>query len=179
MKIGLIRHSKVIYSASFFSSGKSFNEAINHYDLSPVEIIKLQIKAEDFPSCYVSAQTRAVETAKMIYKGNFIITDQLVEVKSAAIFMNKANLPSFLRSVIGRIAWFLNLKKMPETRHESMDRAGKFINFLLEETTENTLLVTHGFFMHCLKNELRKHGFKGRLELFPKNGFLYVFEKNE
>ncbi|HKR04286.1 MAG TPA: histidine phosphatase family protein, partial [Bacteroidia bacterium] len=177
--IGLLRHAKVIYRSSFFSSGKLFDEARTRYDSSPVEIIKWKIKIEDFPSCYASSQSRAVETAKMIYNGKFIITDQLMEVKSAALFKNNTSLPSILRSIIGRIAWFVNYKKMPETRKESTERAAKFIRSILSQHPRNTLLVTHGFFMHCLKAELRKHRFKGHLPVFPVNGFLYLFEKEE
>jgi broad specificity phosphatase PhoE len=179
MKIGLVRHAKVIYRPSFFTSGKLFDEAITRYDNSPVEVLKWKIKIEDFPACYVSSQSRAVETAKMIYNGKFIITDRLREVKSAALFMNNTSLPSVLRSIIGRIAWFVNAEKMPETRKESAERAAEFISSILSQHPRNTLLVTHGFFMHCLKAELRKHGFKGHLPFFPVNGFLYLFEKEE
>jgi broad specificity phosphatase PhoE len=177
MKIGLVRHAKVNYRDPFFSSGKLFDESRAIYDATPVETVALKIKAEDFPLCYVSSKPRAIETAKMIYNGNFIITDELVEVKSAAFFFQNVKIPSALRSVAGRIAWFFNYKKMPETRRESNRRARKFISRLLSESNEDTLLVTHGIFMYCLKNELRKQGFKGRVPFFPGNALLFVFEK--
>ena len=179
MKIGLIRHAKVIYSEAFFSSGKLFDEARKLYDISPVKVIELKIKTEDFPVCYVSTHVRAVETAKMIYDKIFITTSDLIEVPNAALYLKKANLPSILRSIIGRIAWYFNLKKMPETKNQGMERADKFIDRILSETNQNILLVTHGFFMHCLKKKLHKDGFKGHLPFFPKNNFLYLFERVE
>jgi broad specificity phosphatase PhoE len=176
MKIGLLRHAKVIHRESFFSKGKIFDESRIRYDISPVELIKLKIKAQDFPLCYVSSQHRAVETAKMVYNGKFIITDDLIEVPSAAVLLFNVNLPTFIRSIIGRIAWFFNYQKMPETRKETTERAGRFINLILQLKSQNILLITHGFFMHSLKKELRKHGFKGYLPFFPRNGFLYLFK---
>jgi broad specificity phosphatase PhoE len=177
MKIGLLRHAKVIHKKSFFSNGKIFDESRIRYNISPVELIELKIKAQDFPLCYVSSQYRAIETAKMVYNGQFIITDELIEVPSAAVFFINVHLPSFLRNIIGRIAWFINFKKMPEIRKKSTERASRFVNFILQQKSQNILLITHGFFMHSLKKELKKNGFKGHLPLFPSNGFLYLFEK--
>ena len=179
MKIGILRHAKVIHQKSFFSNGKIFDESRIRYNISPVELIELKIKAQDFPLCYVSSQYRAVETAKMVYNDKFIITDELIEVPSAAVFLINVHLPSFFRNIIGRIAWFMNLKKMPETRKKSTERASRFINFILQEKSQNILLITHGFFMHSLKKELKKNGFKGYLPLFPSNGCLYLFENKK
>jgi len=147
------------------------------YDAGDVEPVEIKIKAEDYPVCFVSSMKRAIETAKMVYTGSFIITDDLVEVKNGFSFIQKIKLPLLLRNAAGRIAWFLNSKSIPETKQQSKARAKKFISMLLNFTHENTLLVTHGFFIHCLKHELRKNGFKGRVPLYPKNARLYIFEK--
>src|SRR6185503_20842283 len=94
--------------------------------------------------------------------GTFTITDEIIEVRNSALFLLRIHLPSALRSVIGRIAWFFNYHKMPETKKQSNQRAQKFLTHLLETVTDqNVLLVTHGFFMQSLRHELRKLGFKG------------------
>ncbi|MEO5675900.1 MAG: histidine phosphatase family protein [Chitinophagales bacterium] len=177
MKIGLIRHAKVLCRDPFFSNGELFNMGRKAYDSSAVAEAIIRIRQEDFPVCYVSTRLRAIATAKAIYPGNFITTDELVEVTSTAIFLLKMNLPSSLRSVIGRVGWFFNYHKMPETRFQSNERARKFLTGLITGTHQDTLLVTHGFFMQSLRHELRKLGFKGHCPYFPPNAKLYIFEK--
>ena len=179
MKIGIVRHAKVIYRYRYFTTGITFTEGSNAYDKAEIEITKLEIKAEDFAICYASSQPRAVQTAKMIFKGKTIITDELIEVPMASYFLSKFNLPTLMRKIFSRIAWYLNFKMMPETRKQSTDRAKEFLHNLLSENHQDTLLVTHGFFIHCLKRELKKHGFKGYIPLFPKNACLYLVEKKE
>jgi broad specificity phosphatase PhoE len=177
MKVVLIRHLKVIARARFFLTGHQFDEWRRSYDNAEIVTSEFKIKAADFPQCFVSPMKRAVETAKLIYDGKFKIAEELEEVKNASFLMRIVSLPSFFHSVAGRIAWYFNYKGMPETRNESESRARKFISRLLAGETKDTLVITHGFFMHCLKAELKANGFKGHLPVFPKNGHPYVFEK--
>ena len=177
MKIGIIRHAKVNYRNPFFSTGELFNKGRIDYDSAAVAEAALKIRQEDFPVCYVSSKQRALDTAKAIYPGKIEVTDELVEIPTTALFLLKKNLPSSLRSVIGRIAWFINYSKMPETRKQSNERARKFLTTLLKETHQDVLLITHGFFMQSLRHELRKLGFKGHCPYLPPNAKLYVFEK--
>jgi broad specificity phosphatase PhoE len=113
----------------------------------------------------------------LIYAGDFEIREELIEVLNAGVFLKMTNLPSILRSIIGRIAWYFNYSGMPETREQSSARAQKFLSELMALPEKNTLIITHGFFMHTLKHQLRKHGFRGRLSMIPKNGHPYVFER--
>ena len=177
MKILLIRHLKVISKRPPFLTAKQFDEDRALYDKAEIEASKFKIKTSDYPVCYVSSVKRAMETAKMIYEGEYIVSEDLIEVRNAGVFLKIASLPAFFRSVIGRLAWYFNYSKMPETRIQSEARAKRFISEMLSVENENTLVITHGFFMHCLKRELRNHGFQGRVSLFPKNGHPYVFEK--
>lgn len=178
MKIAIVRHARVIFRDKLFSTGEEFDEGRTAYDATPIAACELRISPVDYPFCFASSKTRAIETAKIIYGGTVIITDELVEVKNAALFFTKLKIPTLLRSVIGRIAWFFNYSKMPETREQTMSRANAFVEKLLQDVQEDTLLVTHGFFMHCLRHALRKRGFKGRIPYRPANALLYLFEKN-
>ncbi|MBA3649662.1 MAG: histidine phosphatase family protein [Chitinophagales bacterium] len=178
MNIGLIRHGRVLYRDPFFSIGESFNNYRTAYDESEILNPTLKISANDFPVCYVSSKKRALDTVKAIYDGDFKITDELVEVPNIAFFLLKLNLPSSLRSILGRIAWFINYHKMPETRRQSNLRAYKFLTQLVSENRENVLLVTHGFFMQSLRHELKKLNFKGKCPINPANATLYIFRKN-
>jgi len=177
MKIAIIRHVKVIFRDSVLSTGKAFDEGRSLYDTLPIEAHSLKIDTSEFPRCYVSSKPRAIETARIIYPGAFRITDKLVEVKNASFFLRRFKIPTILRKILGRAAWFFNYHKMPETRKRSMARAKSLIREMLAESNQNTLLITHGFFMYCLKYELLKNGFKGKLSFPPKNAVLYLFEK--
>lgn len=176
MKIILLRHLKVIARRGLFQTGHQFDAWRDLYDNAEVYPSEFKIKKEDFPLCFASPLKRAVATAKLIYDGKVIVKEELVEVRNASFLVHVVSLPSFFYSIAGRIAWYYNLKKMPETRTQSEYRAKKFVDELLSSEKENTLVITHGFFMHCLKDQLRQKGFKGKVPMFPKNGHPYVFE---
>ncbi|MCY7410339.1 MAG: histidine phosphatase family protein [Chitinophagales bacterium] len=177
MRIGIIRHAKVFYRDPFFSTGKKFDQSRLMYNASPVLPINLKISVNEFPLCYVSSMTRARDTVTQIYDGNFIISNEIIEISNSAFWLRKISIPTFLRSSSGRIAWLLNYSKMPETRLQSNQRARKFLTSILNENKQNTLLVTHGFFMQSLRHELRQLGFKGYCPFLPPNGKFYIFER--
>ena len=177
MKIGLLRHGNVLYRDPFFSTGKRFNEGRVAYDSAAIAESALRIRIEDFPVCYVSSKQRTINTAKLVYPGPFTITDELIEVPNSALFLLRIHLPSALRSVIGRIAWYFNYRKMPEIKKQSNERAEKILKMILATNDQNVLLVTHGFFMQSLRHQLRKLGFRGHCPYFPPNAKLYVFER--
>ncbi len=177
MKIGIVRHARVNYRYKRFTTGVTFIEGRNAYDTAQTAITKLEIKAADFPVCYTSSQPRALQTANMIYPGPVIISDDLVEVMSASFFLAKLHLPTLLRKIFSRVAWYFNFKMMPETRSQTMQRAERFLDMILSNNNTDVLIITHGFFMFCLKRVLYNHGFRGHVPLFPKNAVLYILEK--
>ncbi len=177
MKIGIVRHAKVNYRYKRFTTEITFTEGRKAYDTAQTAITKLEIKAADFPVCYSSSQPRALQTANMIYPGPVIISDDLVEVLSASFLLAKLNLPTLMRKIFSRIAWYFNFKMMPETRSQTMHRAERFVDMMLAEKNTDVLIITHGFFMFCLKRVLYRHGFRGHVSLFPKNAVLYMLEK--
>ncbi len=179
MKIGIIRHGNVLYRDPFFSTGKMFNAGRVAYDTAQIGKSALKIRLEDFPECYVSSKQRAIDTAKLIYPGQFTITDKLIEVPNTAIFLLRIHLPSPLRAAIGRIAWYFNYYKMPETKEQTNARARQFLTDLVASTPQDVLLVTHGFFMQSLRHELKRLGFKGHCPYLPPNAKLFVFEKKK
>ncbi|WBL46112.1 hypothetical protein LOR37_15695 [Clostridium estertheticum] len=46
-----------------------------------------------------------------------------------------------------------------------------------DESSNNILIVCHGFFMNTLQKELKSRGFTGRTIRTPKNGTLYLYKK--
>jgi len=121
---------------------------------------------------------RAVATAAMIYAGKAVPMPDLAEVENTAFFFTRIPFPTLLRKIASRIAWFYNYKKMKETRRQTRVRARRVILGILQGKT-NVLLITHGFFMRCLQDELHKLGFKGSIRFFPRHTEMYVFKKNQ
>jgi hypothetical protein len=120
MKVVLIRHFKVIAKRNFFLTASQFDEDRKRYDEAEIYPSEFKLNPSDFPHCYASPKKRAVETAMMIYAGRVEIKEELVEVMNAGVFLKLTSMPSILRSIIGRIAWYFNMKGMPETRAQSI-----------------------------------------------------------
>jgi broad specificity phosphatase PhoE len=176
MTIGVIRHALVLHRDPFWTTPLSFEKSRAEYDHARIKEAEEAIDNYRFPVCFVSTKWRAIQTAEMLRPGQYIITNELDEVPTKSFFKWNMVMPTFLRSVAGRLAWIANNHAFPETRKQSNERAGRFIDRLLKETGENTLLITHGIFMQSLRYALEHHGFHGHLPLFPENLKLYVFE---
>ena len=116
-------------------------------------------------------------TAKSIYDKELEITDLLREVKMYPVKNNKLKIPSFLWSISSRIAWKLNHASQLETETDTKKRTKEFISKLDLNSDENILIVSHGFFLITLVNELKSLGFKGKVPRKMKNGHLYVLQK--
>jgi broad specificity phosphatase PhoE len=177
MKIGMIRHGKVQHRDPFLTTADEFEASRKKYYEASIETFNLTITPEAFPVCYVSSLKRTQDTAKIVYLGKFQTTDELIEIPNRAFFLQKIKIPTFIRAASGRIGWFVNSSKVPETRKQSDERATKFLSLILKETDKDVLLVTHGFFMHSLAHALYELGFKGHLPLSVPNVKLFVFEK--
>jgi len=179
MKFGLLRHAKVLFAKHLFSTGNSYNDFIEDYEHAEVENLNFKIPIQEFPICFVSSLPRAIKTAEMVYEGSFTITDELREVDNKSIYYKNVITPTLLRSAAQRIGWYLNSSKVAETRHESNRRADDLLKKLLLTSHNNTLLITHGLFMHCLMRALKEKGFEGKRIYIPKNATLYVFENKK
>lgn len=176
MKIGLLRHFKVINQASKVCNSEEYNQACLQYDSSEIveEIPDLPIG--DYAICFSSNKKRAVNTARIVFHKEIIITSELIEVPVRALFKTRLRIPFVLWNIINRIGWLLNCKKLPETRRQTRERASHFLSKLCQSNHQNVLIVTHGFFMLTLREELLKMGFKGERIVRARNGQLYEFE---
>lgn len=178
MKLGLVRHFKVnIKPGEGLLSASQFSGAMKNYDLADVTPNDLIINKEEWEICYSSSLPRAVKTANIIYNGERIITDLLREVSIYPFTQKNLILPTFIWHAGARIAWFKNKKSQPETNIQTKERVNKFLDLIYSSGKKNILIVSHGFFMGSLVRELIKLGFKGEMDLRPRNGKLYKFEK--
>lgn len=178
MKLGLVRHFKVnIKPGEGKLSSSQFEEAMKNYDFADVTSNGLIINKNEWDICYSSSLPRAVKTAQTIYNGEIITTDLLREVPILPFTKRNIILPSFIWHTAARIAWFKNKPSQPEGKIQTQKRVEEFLNLINSSGKENILIVSHGFFLGSLVRELLKRGFKGEMDMRPRNGKLYTIIK--
>lgn len=178
MKIGLVRHFKVITpKINKKLNSSEFNNVMKTYDHSPVRANNTKINSREWDICYASSLMRAAETAKSIYDGEIILTDLIIEVPLTAFLKTNIPLPNIVWHVGGRIAWFFSCRSQIENISSTKQRINDFVKMIEESGYENISIVSHGFFMKVFIRQLKKRGFVGAIDFAPKNGKLYLFEK--
>lgn len=178
MKLGLVRHFKVnIKPGEGKLSPSQFEEAMKNYDYADVTSNGLIINKKEWDICYSSSLPRAVKTVQTIYGGEIITTDLLCEVPILPFTKRNIILPSFVWHAAARFAWFKNKPSQPEGKNQTRKRVEEFLNLINSSGKENILIVSHGFFLSSLVRELSKRGFKGEMDMRPRNGKLYTFIK--
>ena len=176
MKLGLVRHYKVITDVKAFLSSTEFEQVMLNYDVAPVKENGLRINSDNWDICYCSTLPRAITTAESIYKKEIIKTELLVEVPIKRFVKSDFYLPKVLWHLGSRIAWYFNSTTQPEVYIDTKKRIRKFLQLIESSDHQNILLVSHGFFMKALVKQLKKKGYSGFIDIAPKNGKLYIFE---
>jgi broad specificity phosphatase PhoE len=163
-------------------TSKQFKQWEENYNNSDVIIKDVKLMGINWDKCYSSTLIRAKITAQYVYKEDVVKSDLIRETIIDPIFKSNFKLPYWFWGVGGRFAWYFNYKSQQENKIITEDKARKFVDKLQEdakrESSENILIVTHGFFMYTLQRELKKRGFIGKFITIPKNGILYLY-KNE
>ncbi len=83
----------------------------------------------------------------------------------------------FLWSIASRIAWKLDHHSQMETKSNTIMRAKNFISKIDINKDRDILIVSHGFFLLTLVEELKSLDFKGDIPIRMGNGCLYILEK--
>jgi broad specificity phosphatase PhoE len=177
MKLGLVRHFKVITDYKTFLTSQEFAQAMKIYDVSPVKKNGLIIDTSEWDICYSSSLSRAVTTAETIYDKEIIKTDLIVEVPISPFTKMNIKLPISIWHIAARIAWSKSHKSQPENINGTKERINKFYEILKKSGYENILIVAHGYFLHLFYQEMKKKGFIGDLDFSIKNGTLYELRK--
>ena len=177
MKIGLIRHFKVLNRSRWFLNSDDFKNAMEEYDNADVIPFKVDLKSENWNICVSSTMPRAEKTAEFIFNGKIIFNNLFVEVPMSPVKFSSIKLPAIIWHIKARYAWYKNDSSQTETRKKTSKRIDAAIEFLNQFANENVLIVTHGFFMRQLYKRLLNEGFKGKIDEAPKNGKLYILTK--
>ncbi|EHB68487.1 MULTISPECIES: histidine phosphatase family protein [Paenibacillus] len=177
--IGIVRHFKVTYKPeNKWMTAKQFNNWVEEYDKAEIQIANNISNDRKWDVCYCSNQSRATRTAKVIFDGEIIITDQLREIGITAVSKSKIKLHLTIWLILARIAWFLSHKSQEESKLQTLSRAKLILDEIEQKYSEtNVLIVSHGAFIKTLTKELDRRGYKGKVDIKPRNGKLYTYNK--
>ncbi len=176
MKLGLVRHFKVITNEKTLLSSLEFAEAMRKYDILPIKENGLRINSNDWEICYCSVLPRAIQTAETIYRGRIVPTGLLNEVPISPFTKRNIKLPSFVWHIGARIAWYKSHKSQIEDINDTKARIEKFYEKIKSSGFQNILIVSHGYFLRMFYEEMKKFGFKGDVDVNILNGKLYIVE---
>jgi broad specificity phosphatase PhoE len=180
MKIGLVRHFKVIHKLDRkWMTSDQFNAWVEAYNNAEIEQSDLDYGFSEWNVCISSDLSRAIQTAETIYTGPIIATNRLREIEVQSIHpLGNLKLHYHMWLLMGRLAWYLSHGSQAERRSETLERAGHIIDWIEERYhNRNVLVVSHGAFMKVLTQELSKRGYRGKGFVQPRNGAMYIFEK--
>ena len=177
MKVGLVRHFKVIESHKYLLTSDEFNRWIKHYDEAKIEYNDVtDLNKDEWDICYTSNLYRAIKTAEYVFAGEIMKTNLLKEIPIAPFTKHRIYLPHYLWLLLGRLLYLVNHKSQPEKLTETRDRVRKLVRNLMNAGEKNILIISHGFLMRYIIKELYALGYKGSNFKRPENGRLYVFE---
>lgn len=173
-----MRHGKVNFQWKKWSTSEQFNQACEMYDKAPVFTLFPDIPQIDCQTVYISSLQRSRDTAIQLFgEKDFISTKLLDEVPLCASVPSNIKLPLMFWNVSGRLQWFFNIRSQKEIRKDTVYRAEQLIEMITEKE-KNCMIVTHGFFMHTLLRQMKKHTFQiSHTRLRYSNGEYVIAER--
>lgn len=159
MTITIIRHAKVIYEWRDKYTSQGYDNACTEYDSSLIVEDGYNIKLGSIERIYISELRRTYDTAKNIFGHDNFTSNKLfneVPIKSFSDINRPIHVAFW--NILGRIQWLLNIKRQPETKKQTIQRALAAID-ILEKEGLDCCLICHGFFMKVLIKQLEKKGY--------------------
>lgn len=139
-----------------------FDSECGKYDFSPIRNVTYSVPQTAYQKIYVSELSRSKDTAKILFPDEEFFESCLInEVPLKSSFDTKMNMPLWFWNLTGRLQWFINCKRQAEGRRQTRDRAKEFVE-LIRNDDMDVAVVTHGFYMHTLLQEMKKVGFRMR-----------------
>ena len=159
MIVAIVRHAKVDIERNFLETSAEYEKRSRDYDTAPVLPVTVKLPDVEFRRVYVSALSRTEATARQVLGDREMDKTALInEVPGCAPFDANVKLPVFFWEAAGRTQWFMNVRRQPETREETVRRAEKFVDLLIGRG-EDCAVFSHGFFMITLLQVMKKRGF--------------------
>ena len=175
MKIGLVRHFKVEIS---FPSWKLLSKAemeawFEVYNAAPVQCEDLDLGEVSWTRKYTSPMRRALLSAHHISKGNWMVEEALQELNVMPLLHTRWRWPLIVWAIWARMKYSAS----NEVTDAFRQRIAQFVDELLSDGHQDTLIVSHGFVMICIREELIRRGFAGDKIRSPQYGRVYLFER--
>ncbi|WKX76363.1 hypothetical protein [Zobellia laminariae] len=171
-----MRHFKVDFEWEKTYTSTEFKLACNKYDSSKIIRQNVEFNHRDI-QIYISELTRSESTYIALGINIYAYKTGLInEVPIAPFSETNLKLPTPLWKVMGRLQWFLNIKRQPEIRRHTLNRIHVLMN-RIEEEKKDILIIGHGFYFSQLKRILKKRGYSGNGKSYYKNGEIVKFHK--
>ena len=178
MRVVIIRHAEVDFCWSGRCTSEMFDSECRKYDISPIRNVAYSIPNTVYQKIYVSELARSKDTAKILFPNREYFESRLInEVPLKSGFDTKMNMPLWFWNLTGRLQWFINCRRQVEGHRQTRERAKEFSE-LIRKDDMDAAVITHGFYMHTLLQEMKKVGFRmmGSSVKF-KNGEYVIAEK--
>ena len=178
MRVVIIRHAEVDFCWSRQCTSEMFDSECGKYDLSPIRNVTYSIPQSVYQKIYVSELSRSQDTAKILFPNGEYFESRLInEVPLKSSLDTQMNMPLWFWNLTGRLQWLISCRRQAETRRQTKKRAEEFVELIRNDDVD-IAVVTHGFYMHTLLQEMKKAGFKmtGASAKF-KNGEYVIAEK--
>ena len=178
MRVVIIRHAEVDFCWSRRCTSDMFDSECRKYDLSPIKNVTYSIPKTVYQKIYVSELSRSKDTAKILFPDEEFFESRLInEVPLKSSFDTKMNVPLWFWNLVGRLQWFINCRRQPQVRRQTRKRAKEFAELIRNDDVD-IAVVTHGFYMHTLLQEMKKAGFRmPKSSVKFKNGEYVIAEK--
>ncbi len=164
MRVLMIRHGRVDMPWAKKYNAKEYDLAWQHYDDCDILPVTGHMEIPREAKVYVSSFKRTHQTAEQYLgvKEYTVLSDLLDEVPLRSFADVKLRMRRRWLDVLGRIQWYLPLKRQPERRKVTRQRADRLIDYLEAQGDGNYVLVMHGFYMRTLGAMFRKRGYRIR-----------------
>ena len=177
MYVTLLRHHRVDHKWRKSCTSDEYAQEETAYAQAPIIGRKFSLPLKyDY---YMTSTLKRAQLTLLLIFGNiqFKPTPLLDEVPLAPFINTKHRLNVYIWLIMGRIQWFLNIKRQPETAKATYQRATQLVT-RLKQMKKNCLLVGHGFFFRVLAAKLIQNGFSGKRIAFLHNAeySTYYFE---
>ena len=176
-KIFIIRHGKVDFKWQGLCDSAEFDRDCRDYDRAPLADERYDLPEVSDNAIYISTLPRSRDTAHMLFgQREFIVSELIDEVPLRSGFDTRLKLSQWFWKAIGRIQWYMDHSRQPESRTLSRERAKRFVELLCDD--RDCTVVTHGFFMHTLLSELKHSGFSiSKTHARYRNGECVIAER--
>lgn len=159
MKIVVIRHGTVDYAWSRWCTSEEFDKECIEYDKATIRHTVYDLPSIGLYNVFISSLSRSRDTAIDLFDNDKLRqTEWVDEVPLKSSFDTKIKLPLWFWNLSGRLQWFINSSRQTEGRLYTQVRARKMVDLLCREGVD-CVIVTHGFFMHTLLQEMKRTGF--------------------